>query len=288
MAPSENADPFTGTGARTEELRHLPLGSCVLFRHCQKDQMLNKIKEFSATAGAGLELSEAHVGAIASVLEAGVGGNAFPMDRIEAFMSAIKVCSQWDRDCLFPVFDALRVGMLSTDAGQAIDKLVAFCSLFDLLVQAVAPPRNVPVELTALRMVANACTASPAFVQSLFEPVILPLAECARSKSKHVRMAWATVLLNCAVLSRNGQAEVDDVLLLSLSFQAASDLLGALDTDACFRALGAMGTLMAKGSGLVAMASDLGAAELVSRGKQMGGKISEVAKDIELITARAA
>ena len=49
-----------------------------------------------------------------------------------------------------------------------------------------------------------------------------------------------------------------------------------------------MGTLMAKGSGLVAMASDLGAAELVSRGKQMGGKISEVAKDIELITARAA
>ena len=95
-------------------------------------------------------------------------------------------------------------------------------------------------------------------------------------------MAWSTLLLNCAVLVK-GKAEIDPSLLLSYTFQAASEYVDVLDMDSSFRALVGLGTLMTNDSSTRALAKDLGLDALVSKAKQLGGRMSEVSSDLQNI-----
>ena len=160
------------------------------------------------------------------------------------------------------------------------ERVMESCSLLDVITQALEQPRPAAIELTILRMLSNACTSMPSLVQLLFEPVINNMAGCCKSKSKHVRLAWSTLLLNCAVLVKE-TLELDSTLLFSYTLQAASDYLDGLDIDSSFRALVGIGTLLNNNKGMCALAADFGLQELVSKAKQLGGKISEVSNDIE-------
>ena len=74
---------------------------------------------------------------------------------------------------------------------------------------------------------------------------------------------------------------MDSKLLLSYTFQAASDYIDSLDVDSAFRVLVGLGTLMKGNEAGTSFAKWLGLEPLIAKAKQLGGKISEVSSDLQ-------
>ena len=281
MDVTANVDPYART--RAAAAYHVPLSDCLRFEQCKKDSMMSKIREFNEGQGQEMRMSDAHLGCLdkAVVLSLQRRPVAEEAD-LGVLVEALNLSLLWEKEKMFPILDALRIILLCVDSEAVMSRVIEGCPLFDIIVKAVDHPRPTAIEVTVLRLACNACVASPSFAQSLFEPLLNSMAESCKSKSKPVRLAWSTLLLNCAVLVK-GKAEIDPTLLLSYTFQAASEYVDVLDMDSSFRALVGLGTLMTNDSSTRALAKDLGLDALVSKAKQLGGRMSEVSSDLQNI-----
>ena len=285
-APQVPVDPTANIGPYSRSkppatAYHVPLKKCLTFEQCQKASMLAKISEFNSKCTNGKNLSESHLVCFDKTIDLSLKKSSITTEgNGEILVEGLTLSLSWEKEKIFPIFDMLRIVLLADDSFIAMQRVMESCSLLDVITQALEQPRPAAIELTILRMLSNACTSMPSLVQLLFEPVINNMAGCCKSKSKHVRLAWSTLLLNCAVLVKE-TLELDSTLLFSYTLQAASDYLDGLDIDSSFRALVGIGTLLNNNKGMCALAADFGLQELVSKAKQLGGKISEVSNDIE-------
>jgi phospholipase A-2-activating protein len=278
--PTANFDPYAREQA-VVALHHVPLKKCLAFEQCQKSSMLGKVREFNSSCASESQMNERHLASIDKVIDLALEHSSISTEGdIDALIEGLNLSLSWEKEKKFPIFDLLRIILLSKDSPVVLQRVMETGSLFEVIIEAIKPPRPASVELTVLRMLCNASTAMPSLVQPLFEPLLNELSGCCKSKSKHVRLAWSTFLLNCSVLV-NEKVDLDSKLLLSYTFQAASDYIDSLDVDSAFRVLVGLGTLMKGNEAGTSFAKWLGLEPLIAKAKQLGGKISEVSSDLQ-------
>ena len=279
MDVTANVDPYARS--RHTVSHHVPLESCLRFEQCKKESMMGKIKDFNASQPSEKRMGEDHLKSIDASIDASLERRALAQQGdLNPLVEGLRLALSWEKDKLFPIFDAIRVILLAKDSALVMQELMEACPLFDVVIQALAPPRPTAIEITVLRLACNACVGSPLTIQSLSAHLLNNLAECCKSKSKQVRLAWSTLLLNCAVILKD--LDLDRTLVFSYTFQAAADYLDALDMDSSFRALVGLGTLMTQSEGACRdLARDLGLPALIAKAKQLGGKMSEVSSDLQ-------
>ncbi|QDZ18943.1 PFU domain-containing protein [Chloropicon primus] len=278
MDVTANVDPYARNQASVAH--HVPLNTCLRFEQCKKEAMLGKIREFNSAATPASQLSEKHFQCFDKAVDLGLQHQSLVKGGLDVstLTEALGLAFSWEKDHVFPIFDILRIVMLAEDSGVLLEEAQEALEGFVTSLSS-DEPRAKGIELTVLRMVTNAMgAASPG---PLWIEIANRMAESCKSKTKGVRLAWATFLLNCAVLAKDEtKVVIDGTLLTSYLLQAASETLDSLDIDSSFRALVGIGTLLHNDPSLKGLARDLGLETLVSKAKQMGGKLSEVSSDI--------
>lgn len=281
-----NADPFTGTGASNSTggggglfpIRS-PIRMVALKAEGIRGKVLNFSEQLAASGQEALALGHEGPAALDSLLQklgdsaSGAPRGALALSEAEAAL--VSRLLEWPASHAFPAMDLLKNAiLLPTDllglgfdfAGRALDRAL------DLAQDPGAPGATVQ---TGLRVLANGASADPAWMRRREADVLGGLAQCCRSDSKGIRLAWSTVLLNVSALrSANGGGWGPDAKLPVLS--GALELLRVSfafqDPEPAYRALCALGTCVLGDAESIAAAKGMGAAEVLTSVRGMGVK----------------
>ncbi|KAJ7285528.1 hypothetical protein O6H91_Y327400 [Diphasiastrum complanatum] len=193
------------------------------------------------------------------------------------------LCS-WPIQCLFPVLDLLRMMLLhpqaarwySQEAEKGRDVLI------DAIRKATAAPIVAANQLTSARVVVNCFRHSTlkAWTIKHRSEILDIFSECSNSSNRNVRFAYATLVLNYAVLLTEATDEEGQLQALSAAMENAGPQES--DVEVQFRALVAIGTLIHKGS-VKRIAADLDVRNIVDSAlKSTASKVAEVGKDLQI------
>ncbi|KAK9942383.1 hypothetical protein M0R45_008052 [Rubus argutus] len=300
-------DPYTGcayvpgqssskSGSAKPTFKHIPKKGMLVFDVAQFDGILKKITEFnnnllSDEEKSNLSLNEAEVsrlGAIIKVLKdtSHYHSSKFAEGDIALLLRLLK---SWPVTMLFPVIDTLRMIVLHPDGASLLFQHVrAENDLLWEMIKNVSTNHSLPANLlTSVRVVTNLFKNSSFYnwLQMHRSEILDVYSSCYSSPNKNLRLSYATLILNYAVLlidnkDREGQSQV-----LSAALQIAEE--ENLEIDAKFRALVAIGSLMLEGSvKQIAIDFDVeNIAKIAKASKET--KIAEVGVDIEVLTKQS-
>ncbi|KAL6647131.1 hypothetical protein ACP70R_014568 [Stipagrostis hirtigluma subsp. patula] len=299
-------DPYTGAnayvpgqssssngGAPKQTFKHIPKNGMLSFETAQFEGILKKLSEFSATLSSDSEqkqssLSESELSRLAAIVQVLKNTSFYHTSKLaDADMALLlKMLKSWPPQMLFPVIDFLRMFVLHPDGATLLLKAIETGN--DVLVEtfrkAVAPPVQPANVLTILKAITNLFDKSclHQWLRTHCAEIIDSVSSCKPSFSKNSHLAYATLLLNYAVLSIQSKDEQSQAQILSAALEIAED--DAQDVDSKYRALVAIGTLMLNGA-VKSIALDLDVKSLANSAKaSMDSKIAEVGADIELLT----
>ena len=289
VATAFNADPFTGAAASNGTGGGgglFPIRSPIRMVALKADGIRGKVLGFSeqlaASGQEALALGDEGPAALDSLLQKLGGGAAGAGSALsEAEAALVSRLLEWPAPLAFPAMDLLKnailfpadlLGLGMGFSGRALDRAL------DLAQDPGAPGATVQ---TGLRVLANGASADPAWMRRREADVLGGLAQCCRSESKGIRLAWSTVLLNvCALRSASGGSWGPDAKLPVLS--GALELLrmsfAFQDPEPAYRALCALGTCALGDAESIAATKGMGAAEVLTSVRGMGvEKVDEAA-----------
>nr|CAB3451833.1 unnamed protein product [Digitaria exilis] len=263
------------------------------FETAQFDGILKKVTEFNTTLSSDseqkqLSLSETEMSRLPAIAKVLKETSFYHTSKLaEADLALlVKILNSWPPKMMFPVIDFLRMFVLHPDGAALLLKTIETGNdeLMETFHKAVALPVQPANLLTILKAVTNlfdnSCLHQWLRIHSA--EIIDSLSNCKSSFSKNAHLAYATLLLNYAVLSIESKDEQSQAQVLSAALEIAED--DAQDFDSKYRALVAVGSLMLKGL-VKSLALDLDVKSVASSAKaSMDSKIAEVGADIELLT----
>ncbi|OEL28588.1 Phospholipase A-2-activating protein [Dichanthelium oligosanthes] len=299
-------DPYTGANAYVpggqpsssdgnapkQIFKHIPKSGMLSFETAQFDGILKKVTEFNATLSSDseqkqLSLSETEMSRLPAIVKVLKETSFYHTSKLADadMVLLVKILKSWPPKMLFPVIDFLRMFVLHPDGAALLLKTIETGNdvLLETFHKAVAPPVQPANLLTILKAVTNLFDNSclHQWLRIHCAEIIDSMSNCKSSFSKNAHLAYATLLLNYAVLSIESKDEQSQAQILSAALEIAED--DTQDFDSKYRALVAVGSLMQKGL-VKSLALDLDVKSVASSAKaSMDSKIAEVGADIELL-----
>ncbi|KAK7082303.1 hypothetical protein SK128_004896 [Halocaridina rubra] len=254
---SNRPDPFTGSSSYSTQ-QAMALSSAseffpqllpLKFESCNPTGILTKIKESNAILPSESQLSDAVLESlVASVSDA---SSVDPQN-----LAPLEIALQWPAEFVWPALDVLRLALRSEKLQRAWLTKDKGLGLVNLLVTLIRPPSSITSQLLALRCLANMASHEPGccvLAQSR-EQVVSSAVEISPYANKNMEIAAATLLLNYSVLlTKTGTLE-DQCQILS---GAGAVAMCSKDTEAQFRSLVALGTLLAHSAECRSLAANL-------------------------------
>ncbi|ONM51171.1 transducin family protein / WD-40 repeat family protein [Zea mays] len=300
-------DPYTGANAyvpgqpssssngNTPEpiFKHIPKSGMLSFETAQFDGILKKVAEFNSKLSSDseqkqLSLSETEMSRLPAIVNVLKETSFYHTSKLaDADMTLlVKILKSWPPQMMFPVIDFLRMFVLHPDGASLLLKTIETGNdiLLETFRKAVASPVQPANLLTVLKAVTNLFGNSclHQWLRTHCAEIIDSVSNCKSSFSKNAHLAYATLLLNYAVLSIESKEEQSQAQILSAALEIAED--DTQDFDSKYRALVAIGSLMLKGL-VKSLALDLDVKSVASSAKSsMDQKIAEVGGDIESLT----
>ncbi|TVU40852.1 hypothetical protein EJB05_14332, partial [Eragrostis curvula] len=286
-------DPYTGGSAPKPTFKHIPKKGMLSFDTAQFEGILKKLLEFNATLSSDSEqkqicLSETELSRLAAIVKVLKDTSFYHTSKLgNADMDLLlKMLKSWPPQMMFPVIDFLRMFVLHPDGATLLLKTIESGNdvLTETFRKAVASPVLPPNVLTILKAISNIFDKSclHQWLRTHCAEIIDSVSSCRPSFSKNAHLAYATLLLNYAVLSIESKDEPCQVQILSAALEIAED--DSQDFDSKYRALVAIGSLMLNGL-VKSIALDLDVKSVANSAKaSMDSKIAEVGADIELLT----
>ncbi|XP_062189711.1 uncharacterized protein LOC133892777 [Phragmites australis] len=299
-------DPYTGANAYVpgqpsssngsapkQTFKHIPKHGMLSFETAQFEGILKKLSEFNATLSSDSEqkqssLSKAELSRLDAIVKVLKNTSFYHTSKLaDADMALLlKMLKSWPPQMMFPVIDFLRMFVLHPDGATLLLKTMesgddVFMETFR---KAVAPPVQSANVLTILKAVTNLFDYSclHQWLRTHCAEIIDSVTSCKPSFSKNAHLAYATLLLNYAVLSIESKDEQSQAQILSAALEVAED--DTQDVDSKYRALVAIGSLMLNGL-VKSIALDLDVKSVANSAKaSKDPKIAEVGADIELLT----
>ncbi|PAN09362.1 hypothetical protein PAHAL_2G017000 [Panicum hallii] len=286
--------PSSSNGNASKQIfKHIPKSGMLSFETAQFDGILKKVTEFNAALSSDseqkqLSLSETEMSRLPAIVKVLKETSFYHTSKLaDADMALlVKILMSWPAKMMFPVIDFLRMFVLHPDGAALLLKTIETGNdvLMETFRKAVAPPVQPANLLTILKAVTNLFDSSclHQWLRIHCAEIIDSVTNCKSSFSKNAHLAYATLLLNYAVLSIESKDEQSQAQILSAALEIAED--EAQDFDSKYRALVAIGSLMQKGL-VKSLALDLDVKSVASSAKaSMDSKIAEVGADIELLT----
>ncbi|KAL9174046.1 hypothetical protein ABFS82_02G026600 [Erythranthe guttata] len=298
-------DPYTGSsayvpgassrspGVTKPSYKHIPKKGVLVFDVAQFDGILKKISEFnnglqSDPEKQHLSLNEGDMsrwGAIVKILKDTSHYHSSGFSNIDVAM-VLKLLKTWPVELLFPVVDVMRMIVLHPDGAATLLQYFKDedAGIVIELIKKITASSPLPANLlTSLRAVTNM------FKNGYFNEWLLlhrseildAFSSCGSSPNKNVQMAYATLILNYAVLLIEKKDEEGQSQVLSAALEMAED--ETIDSDSRFRALVAIGSLMLEGL-VKRVALDFDVLNIATTAKaSKDAKIAEVGADIQLV-----
>ncbi|KAI3755551.1 hypothetical protein L1987_55354 [Smallanthus sonchifolius] len=259
-------DPYTGSNAYVPgqpsgsavsskpTFKHIPKKGMLIFDAAQFDGILKKISEFNNALRSdpdqqSLSLSETEttrLGAIAKILKdtSHYHSSRFSDDDISLLLKLLK---SWPVSMMFPVIDVLRMVILHPDGSTLLKRANDENDTFMELIKKVTSSPLPPNVLTSIRAVVNLFKNSGyhLWLQKHRVEIFDAFASCYSSLNKNVQVSYSTLVLNYAVLLIEKKDEEGQAHVLSAALEIAEG--ETLETDAKYRALVAIGSLMLEG-----------------------------------------
>ncbi|XP_062187090.1 uncharacterized protein LOC133890640 isoform X2 [Phragmites australis] len=299
-------DPFTGANAYVpgqpsssngsaskQTFKHIPKKGMLSFETAQFEGILKKLSEFNATLSSDTEqkhisLSETELSRLVAIVKVLKDKSFYHTSKLaDADMALLlKILMSWPLQMMFPVIDFLRMFVLHPDGATLLLKTVKTGNdvLMETFRKVLAPPAQPANVFTILKAMTNLFDNSclHQWLRTHCAEIIDSVSSCKPSFSKNAHLAYATLLLNYAVLSIESKDEQCQAQILSATLEIAED--DTQDVDSKYRALVAIGSLMLNGL-VKSIALDLDVKSVANSAKaSMDWKISEVGADIELLT----
>ncbi|KAJ0607997.1 putative transcription factor WD40-like family [Helianthus annuus] len=302
MLDSSFRDPYTGSSAYVPgqpsksavsskpTFKHIPKKGMLVFDAAQFDGILKKISEFNNTLRSdpdqqSLSISDTEttrLGAIAKILKDTSYYHSSKFSD-EDICLLLKLLKSWPVSMIFPVIDVLRMVILHPDGSTLVKRANDENDTFMELIKKVTSSPLPPNLLTSIRVVVNLFKNSGfhLWLQKHRVEIFDAFASCYSSSNKNVQVSYSTLVLNYAVLLIEKKDEEGQAHVLSAALEIAEG--EALEVDAKYRALVAIGSLMLEGLvKKIALDFEVGSiAKLAKASKD--SKVSEVAADIETL-----
>ncbi|KAJ3706100.1 hypothetical protein LUZ61_009805 [Rhynchospora tenuis] len=280
----------SGSAAPKSTFKHIPKKGMLLFDIAQFDGILKKITEFNATLASdpdqkALSLSESDfskLGAIVKVLKDTSHYHSSTISDSDTSL-LVRLLKSWPPQMLFPVIDTMRMTVLHPDGATSLLKHTEGQKdlLKEIFEKAVAGPTQPANVLTIIRAIVNLFRPScfRLWLHSNFSEILDSLSSCRPAFNKNAHLAYATLLLNYAVLLIELKDKEAQAQVISAALEIAED--ASQDVDSRYRALVAIGSLMLDGA-VKSIAIDFDVQSIAKDAKlSKDPKVSEVAADIE-------
>lgn len=257
---SAASDPFTGSGRyipsgqeKTVSGNHFPLKKCLFFDTASPiEQILGKMKDFNQSVEKDQQVTEAALEELSSLLEGSIRG-----DNVKTLHHLIK----WPQEVVFPALDILRMAIKGHEVCQFFCKQPDF---IDLLCQHASQGNSNACRMLSLRTLNNlfrypeGTEANQKNIDSILQAAI----NSRDIGTKNGQIAAATLILNfCVKLF-----EVDDLESKAKCLQAAGEVLGSdIDTEAKYRLMVAVGTLITNDDCSKALALSIDLPNIISK-----------------------
>ncbi|XP_074320902.1 uncharacterized protein LOC141657535 [Silene latifolia] len=302
-------DPYTGANAYVPGgpsnknansskpvFKHIPKKGFLVFDAAQFDGILKKVSEFNNTLLSDqdqsqlslTELESSRLHAVVKILKDTSHYHSSSFADVDVVL-LFKLLNSWPLSMIFPVIDILRMIILHPDGAAKLLKHIncAGDALLEMVKKATMKPEISSNRLTGLRVLVNL------FKNSCFHPwlhnhcseVLDAFSGSYTSSSKHMQLAYSTLILNYAVLLIEKRDEGGQSQVLSAALEIAE--AENLDVDSRFRALVSIGSLMLEGS-VKKIALDFEVESIAKAAKaSKEAKLAEVGADIELLAKQS-
>ncbi|CAG5130369.1 unnamed protein product [Candidula unifasciata] len=258
---NEVSDPFTGAGRYVPEGKttdspsnsHFPVKTFLYFDTVSPaEQILGKLKEFNKVIDPELQVSEAAIDNLASLISG--SANAEAVKTLEKLIA-------WPPEYVFPALDILRI----TIRNQEVCKYFSSSQdCVDLLCQHASQGNPPTCRMLAMRTFANFFRYPEGIELNMrhIDAVLQSAINCKDFNTKNAQVAVASLVLNyCVRLS-----SLDDLESKSKCLQAIGEILIVnLDPEAAYRLLVAAGTLAALDDSCKALAHSIDLPDVVRK-----------------------
>lgn len=241
-----NMDPFTGGSSYSSRsnsgLQHIPDSAKPLIPHknyirfdqANLSQILEKLKEFNRKVGdKAMPISDKELEGVVKLAEL---NSSFTMDNV----TRLKQLLTWPEETLFPVLDVVRLAIRNPELNADFFGNYYGPTFVKLLIENLKPNGVSANQMLAMRVFVNAFSHLPGEMAILKENEgIVNLLLCLQILNKNAQIAAASLLLNLSV-ALGQQKDTTDLCECILQ-----QLCRFTDQEAYFRALVALGTLLA-------------------------------------------
>lgn len=295
-------DPYTGSSAYVPgqpsskassakpTYKHIPKRGMLVFDAAQYEGILKKISEFNNALSADqdqknlslTQLDIARLEVVVKILKDTSRYHSSNFADVDIDL-LLKLLNSWPISKIFPAIDLLRMTVLHPDGAAKLLKYLTDGN--DALTKKVLASSEITANiLTSLRLVTNLFKNScfHQWLQAHRSEILDAFSSCCTSSNKNVQLAYSTLILNYAVLLVEKRDEGGQSQVLSAALEIAE--ADNLDTDARFRGLVAIGSLMLDGM-VKKIAIDFDVASIAKVAKaSKEAKLAEVGADIEDLT----
>jgi phospholipase A-2-activating protein len=277
--------------------KYFPLKECVLFESANYNAIVEKIKQFnkSLLENASLKnvsLTSEELSFIETTMNTLKNTSYYHVSSFSEneFNTLLKAFISWPDDKRFPILDVYRLLILHPEAAKTFDRqgtlkepLLSMLLTRDL--QTNSPAAN---KLLAFRFIANCFCREflHATLLSFQEKIFERIAEISQTKhEKNLSVAFATVILNFSVVYLLRRANMDSKLQC---VSIVSELLNNEDdSEAVFRLLVALGTLIYEDMETLKVFKDLGVLSAIEKQTYSSvTKVKECATDLKTLFSK--
>ena len=246
----------------------------------KSEPLVKKLKEFNSSVPGDLQVEETLLEQLPSL--------ATSNSPDPSLVSVLHNILKWPQDKTFPALDLLRAAIVNTASHSALLEKSSLDNIFSICIKHVDKSAPANCQMLSLRCLVNLFSAEAGqnllrlYRDSVLSRVMEKLFPVT-DDNKNIQTAAATLMLNFAVSC--GQKPDEETQVQSMSVLAINFLTFISDTEAKFRVLVALGSLIASGPDAVDFAKSLEIKDGARSWRLLAGtgKVSECAQYIEQI-----
>ena len=246
----------------------------------KSEPLVKKLKEFNSSVPGDLQVEETLLEQLPSL--------ATSNSPDPSLVSVLHNILKWPQDKTFPALDLLRAAIVNTASHSALLEKSSLDNIFSICIKHVDKSAPANCQMLSLRCLVNLFSAEAGqnllrlYRDSVLSRVMEKLFPVT-DDNKNIQTAAATLMLNFAVSC--GQRPDEETQVQSMSVLAINFLTFISDTEAKFRVLVALGSLIASGPDAVDFAKSLEIKDGARSWRLLAGtgKVSECAQYIEQI-----
>lgn len=275
---SKQKSQSTSAGIDMKHSNYFPHKSLLYFETANIGSINNKLREFNSKNGSGdQKVEEVVIDAVLKLTDITASCSAFQLEALDRLL-------KWPHDIIFPVLDVLRLAIRNAVVNQHYCGLHAGDGFVKYLMEFLEKDCSGVHQMLCLRILFNMVGQPSGEALALqHRNVVLETAlQLLPTDNKNVQIAFATLLLNYAVLLLNR----NDFEAKCQCLSAAANALGLVnEREAQFRLLVAIGTLVWNDADSLAVARSLEMSSSICKLKIVTDpkKLSECAIDIASI-----